>query len=408
MALSLPGVFILPDTPQLFFWLLSIYFITKSIFSQEMNSKASKNLIWFGVLTGLGMLSKYTSVYIWVGLVSYIFIYDRRWLKDKALYISVIVSIILFSPVIWWNIQNDFISFSFQSERVNVLSSSIRFDFFLMEILGEFLYNNPVNVVIIIFALYAFIKKKSKMNKEAVRLLLLISLPLIFTFILFSFFRRTLPHWTAPAFTTLLIVAAAYIADRSKQAHSGFFIPGQIKAALYVLSFIIIIGFLQIKVGIIEFYDPEKSNPAELGEKDISLDIVGWKQIGREFSLILKRDLIEGKIDQQPFLTTYRWFPAANLDYYAATPNNIQMLAIGPIQDIHKYYWINHYRSGFQLGSDAYYITTSRDFHDPKHVYARYFERIVPSDTIRVTRGGKHVMNAFVYRLKNMNKLPKY
>lgn len=400
------GVFILPDTPQMFFWLLSIYFITNSIFNKEISSNRKLNLIWVGVFTGLGMLSKYTSIYVWVGLIAYILFFDRRWLKTSTLYISILISIFIFSPVIWWNIQNDFISFSFQGERVNILSSSLRFDFFLMEILGEFLYNNPINVILIALALVAFFRKRVYMETNYFRLLLLTSLPLILTFILFSFFRRTLPHWTAPAYTTLLIIAAAYIRDKTIHVKTRVLIPIQIKTSLYLLAIVVIIGFVQIKAGIINFYDPDQTDPTELGEKDISLDIVGWKQIGNEFSLILKRDLNEGNISSSPFLTTYRWFPAANLDYYAATPNNIQMLAIGPIQDIHKYYWINQYRGGFQLGRDAYYITTSRDFHDPKHVYARFFERIEPTDTIQVNRGGKHVMNAFVYRLKNMDKLP--
>ena len=400
------GVFILPDTPQMFFWLLSLYFISNSIFCSETTSKSKRNLILAGIFIGLGLLSKYTSIYIWVGLGLYILVYDRRWLKEISLYISAFISLLLFLPVIWWNIQNDFISFSFQGARVNIFSSAFRFDFFLMEILGEFLYNNPVNVVLIIMALIAFRKNKAFIKSDYARFIILISLPLIGTFIIFSLFRRTLPHWTAPAFTSLLILPAAFINYKTSLAQFNKLIPNSIKAALYLLAMVIMIGYSQVKIGIINFYNPENTEPTELGVNDISLDIVGWKQIGHEFTSILNRDIKAGNIDSNPFLTTYRWFPAANLDYYAAVPNNIQMLAFGPIQDIHKYYWINQDRGGIELGRDAYYITTSRDFHDPKHMYARYFERIEPSDTIRVNRGGKHVMNAFVYRLINMDKLP--
>jgi 4-amino-4-deoxy-L-arabinose transferase-like glycosyltransferase len=39
------GVFILPDTPQLFFWLLSFLFILKSLLADEFNFSTQKNLI---------------------------------------------------------------------------------------------------------------------------------------------------------------------------------------------------------------------------------------------------------------------------------------------------------------------------------------------------------------------------
>jgi len=103
---------------------------------------------------------------------------------------------------------------------------------------------------------------------------------------------------------------------------------------------------------------------------------------------------------------SYRWFPTANLDYYAARPIEINAFAAGPLSDIHKYYWINQIRGGFKLGMDSYYITTSYDYHHPRHGFARYFETIEVADTIKIKRGEKHIMNAFVFRMKNMNRIP--
>ncbi|OQX79690.1 MAG: hypothetical protein B6D61_03090 [Bacteroidetes bacterium 4484_249] len=402
------GVFILPDTPQMLFWFISLYFITDSLLRPEFDNVSRRNFIWVGVFIGFAMLSKYTSVFIWFGIVLYILIFDRKWLKTKSLYISLIITLIIFSPVIWWNFQNDFISITFQSERVDIFASSLRIDYFIMEVLGEFLYNNPVNYILIILSLIAVYKKKSFVSNRNLRLLLLIGLPLIFVFILFSLFRRTLPHWPAPGYSTLIFVASAYISNKYADKKSNKIIPSEIKAALYLLAFVIIIGFIQVNFGIIRFDNPKTTEATELGESDISLDIYGWKQIGEGFTKILQRDVKERKIKPNPVMITYRWFPAANLDYYVASPNNIDVLAAGPIGDIHKYYWINKKRAGFYLGMDAYYITTSRDYVNPKQVFTRYFNKTEPADTIRIVRGGKHVMNAFVYRLTDMKRLPKY
>jgi hypothetical protein len=55
---------------------------------------------------------------------------------------------------------------------------------------------------------------------------------------------------------------------------------------------------------------------------------------------------------------------------------------------------------------DGYFITTSYDYADPFKILETFFERIEPLDTIKIERSGKHVMNAFVYRLENMKRLP--
>ena len=183
-------------------------------------------------------------------------------------------------------------------------------------------------------------------------------------------------------------------------------IPNSIKGALSLLGIVIIIGLIHINVGLIDFSSNTDNNPTQMGEKDISLQIYGWRQIGSEFADIVKNDQIEGKMGNQAGLMSYRWFPTANLDYYAAYPIGMNAYAVGPISDIHKYYWINQIRGGFNIGMDAYYITTSYDYHHPKHGFAKYFTSIESADTISIMRGGKHVMNAFVFRMKNMKRIP--
>ncbi|MBM3436023.1 MAG: glycosyltransferase family 39 protein, partial [Bacteroidetes bacterium] len=356
-----------------------------------------------GVFAGLGMLSKYTTIFIWTGIIAYVAFYDRKWLKSAWLYISVIISLIIFSPVVYWNVSNHFISLSYQGERINLLNSNLRLDYFLMELSGEFLYNNPVNVTLIIISLIAFYKNKNIFSQQRIKLIVCIGLPMIFIFILFSLFRRTLPHWTAPGYTTLLIIAAFFLREKNQ---GGKLIPRPIRTSGILLLSALIIGFLQVKTGLVRFTNPETTNPTELGKYDVSLEISGWKQIGTGFSKIIEREKKINKFHNDYSLISHRWFPAANLDYYAGRPNHVKTLAIGSIQEIHKYYWINQYRGGFYYGQDAYFITTSYDYADPFMIYSDFFEKIEAIDTLKIERSGKHVMNAFVYRMENMKRLP--
>ena len=119
------NVFIMPDTPMLFFWLLGFKLFV-DIFSEDEISKSAKNkLLLNGVVIGMAMLSKYHSAFLWIGAGLYILFFNRSWLKTYQLYISIILSVIVFLPVIIWNFQNNFISFTFQSERVDILKSDI-------------------------------------------------------------------------------------------------------------------------------------------------------------------------------------------------------------------------------------------------------------------------------------------
>ncbi len=404
-AFVITGIFILPDTPQMLFWLLTVSLSIDIIAKTDIAKSDDRKMLLTGVMIGLGMLSKYTSVYLWVAIVGYIVLYNRIWLKRPSLYFSVIISAILFTPVIYWNIENDFISLGYQGGRVNLLDSGLRPDYFLMEIVGEFFYNNPVNFIIIIISLWAFLFKKRRfISKEYFRVIAFTGLPLIATFIFFSFFRRTLPHWTGPGYTTLIFIAAPFISDTVKNKNILF--PKPLKFAVNLLIIVLIAGYSQINYGLIWNQNPKYVKNSQIGSKDISLDIFGWKQIGEGFTKLYRQDLKNGNMDSNAVIISYRWFPLANIDYYVARPNHINVLGIGSLYNIHKYATINKKRGGFHLGMNAYYITTSHDFNHADSVYKEYFKRIEPADTIPVYRGGKLVMNAFVFRMLGLKKLP--
>lgn len=398
------GTFILPDTPQLFYWLISLYFLIEAFRKRETGSYRKTQILFAGMAIGLAMLSKYTSVFLWAGALLYILIYDRKWFRTPHLYVSMAISAVFFLPVIIWNVQTDFISFTFHGERVGFFGSGINFNTFITELSGQFFYNNPVNFVLTVFALIAFFRKKVPVAPSVGRLVVLISLPLIGLFLFFSLFRQTLPHWTGPAHTSLIFLVAAWLSARQGKLPAPRKVPVPLAAAISLLAVVLILGVGQIKGGWL-FYD-KSPNPRELGRNDVSLDMYGWEQIGEEFKKIKERDVRDYWMTENSFVLSYRWFPAANLDYYAAQPAGTKVLCIGPLDRIHKYAWINRARGGFERGMNAWFITTSRDYADVS-MFSEYFHKMEPSDTIRIYRGGKHVENAFVYRMYVLKKIPQ-
>ncbi|MCK4679399.1 MAG: glycosyltransferase family 39 protein [Bacteroidales bacterium] len=392
------GIFILPDTPQVLFWLISLYLIVCSLPDTEISSKSKQNLLFFGLVIGFGMLSKYTSVFLWVGSFLYILLYNRNWLKTKELYISGFITIICFLPVILWNINNDFISFTYHSERVDIFNSGIRFDYFFTEVLGQFFYNNPVNVLLILAAVIALIKHKEFLHLSYIRLLLWMSVPLIFTFLTFSLFRRTLPHWTGPAYIGLILIAAAYLRD-SLSSKRFILIPNWAKSAIFFLMIVLVLGIGEIRFGWI--------NLAKYGD-DISVEMFGWDQAGKQFARIYNDDIQEKQMKDNTVIIANKWFPAAHIDYYIATPLGIDLFAYNSISEIHKYAWINKNRGGAPIGCDAYFITTSLHFKDPNELYQNNFETIATPDTITIYRATRPAKEVYIYRMYNLIEPPAF
>ena len=66
------GVFIMPDAPQLFFWIISASLLTKIVSDIEKNKNYNTTILIFGVVAGLCIMSKIHGVFLWIGFGLYI------------------------------------------------------------------------------------------------------------------------------------------------------------------------------------------------------------------------------------------------------------------------------------------------------------------------------------------------
>ena len=76
------GVFILPDAPQLFFWIFSIFLLIKVVSAIESDKNFNYNILLFGVVAGLCIMSKVHGVFLWIGFGLYILFYKRSLLSN--------------------------------------------------------------------------------------------------------------------------------------------------------------------------------------------------------------------------------------------------------------------------------------------------------------------------------------
>jgi len=269
-------------------------------------------------------------------------------------------------------------------------------DYFLTEILGEAVYTNPVILVLIVIAVTAFFKRRFTDEKHQVTLLVWSALPLIITFLAVSIFRRTLPHWNGAGYMTLLPLAALWLRNRSELVY-----PSVLKGALVFMLLIITLSTAQIMTGYIPI-DKFGKKKVGKGSSDYSLEVFGWRQLRDKFIPLANNYEKAGLMPAGAAIVSYRWFPAANYSYYAARGTDRYVMAAGDTSEIHKYAWINQVHGGFMLNTDAWYITSSRDYRHPRSMTKAYYEKVLPPDTISVMRMGKPVYYFYIYRLKNL------
>ncbi len=388
------GIFIMPDSPQVVFWLLSLYLLLSALPDKTLAKSSRMNMLAAGFVIGLALLSKYHSVFLVSGAFLYILFYNRAWFRAKETYLALGIILLLFFPVIYWNWHNSFVSFAFHENRLGNVKPGIRWDFFLAEMGGEFFYNNPVNVIIILFAFIALIRGKIFLQRDFLRVLLLISLPLALVFQMFSLFRSTLPHWTGPAYLGFILIAASCLSGTGEKPRKLF--PFPLLLSTLLITLILVIGVGQINYGWIDL--------KKFGLDDFSSQLYGWKQLGQKVDKVLQDDLRKDPRMQNSPLLSFRWFPAANLDYYVARPANRKVYALGALERIHKYYWIDNKNGTLRKGTNAYYIGLSDDYNDPRHLYGRLYDSISSPDTIRIFRGKEMIREAYIYRLYGLTQ----
>ncbi len=385
------GFFILPDSPQVVFWLVSIYLLIKIFILKESQTK---NFLLFGVCTGIATMCKIHGIYLWFAAALFILFFDRKQLRNLYVYISGIITLIIILPIFIWNYQNAFITYNYQGSRV-VIDNGIQLSSFLKEIGGEILYCNPVVFILICITLFRVIRNGVyKGNRRLFYLLIFLSLPLIFICWSVSLFRNTLPHWPGPAYISLLILCAFYADECFKE--KGF--KAWLRSANFLLLIIVLLVYFSVNYLPASF---GKQNEEKLGAGDFTMDLYGWQSFEKAFEKLKDEDVKTHNMQADAIIISNKWFPAAHIYYYLAHPLNMKLYAFGPLLDIHNFAWLNKQNGTIKKGADAYYISPSNYSSIPNSAYKNNFSVVESPVVIHQYRNGAAVRNFYIYRMKN-------
>jgi 4-amino-4-deoxy-L-arabinose transferase-like glycosyltransferase len=197
-----------PDIPLLLFWGLGVYLLWEIV-----RTGRTGLWYWLGLVYGLALLSKYTAVLLGPCVLLFLLLSkeERRWLKTPHPYLAVLLGLAVFSPVMLWNSQHDWISFRFQVGHGLSASDSSWLNI-LVYIAGQCFLTSPVGWVAgVVVGIAAAVRR----NKAAL-LLACTSLPVIAFFGYTSYRSLAGANWPAMVYTGFSVLTGAFWLVRSR------------------------------------------------------------------------------------------------------------------------------------------------------------------------------------------------
>ena len=246
--------------------------------------------ILLGVLLGLAGLSKYTAVFTALALLLVFFSARRKsWISSAGFWLALLIALLCISPVLYWNWENDWISFKYQIAHGGGGE-------WLWRRLGSFLgLQILVFGPLLIMGTYLFLRTCLHTRKLSLYALL------GFFFIPFLIFASLsggggLPHWTTPAWFCLAPFAGMGLAKAWSTQHRS------IIRALFIFQIALCcIGFGFVLSGGI--------NTASIKSNPIA-DLYGWKIAGQKAAELSQATKADG-------IAVQNWTLASRAAWYA-------------------------------------------------------------------------------------------
>lgn len=260
----LGGVLITTDGPLLMFWTFTLYFLAGALARDRW-----RDWLAAGVAAGLGLLSKYSMVFLAPAFLVYLLItpQHRRLLLSAKPYVAAGVALAVFSPNLLWNAHHDFVSFRHTAEISQLNRAWFHPDAFLAFAGAQFAVFGPV------MALGLLAMRPSTLRQDPrLAFLAAFSLVPLAAFLGLSLLSRAFANWAAFAYVTgTALVIVSWIAH---ERHRWL---------AWALGLNVILGAL-----LYHYHDLARTLGIELTRKtDPYARITGYRALGQQVRRLL-------------------------------------------------------------------------------------------------------------------------
>jgi hypothetical protein len=195
------GFITVPDTPLMFFIALFLYG-----YQRYLNKKSTISYLILAISMACMLYSKYQSVLV----IGFVLLSNLKALKDGKIWLTALLTIILFLPHLFWQIENDFPSFKyhlFERKENTVYKFRYTYTHFL----------NAIAIIGFTFpVVYKAFFKNIKNTDLFQKALNFIVIGFIGFFFLSSFKTHTQAQWIVPISIPLIVIPFNYLIDNQK------------------------------------------------------------------------------------------------------------------------------------------------------------------------------------------------
>ncbi len=381
-AISL-GAWVQPDGPLIFCLLAASYCIVRLAYNERLEHPL---LLWTqtGLWLGLALLSKYYAVLLPVGIALFAATSKehRRWFREPGPYTAGVIAILVFSPVLIWNWQNDWISFGFQGGRV-VENHGIGVGWLLDSILGQAALIGPwLWFPLLLSGIQA--AHDGRADSRTWLVLCIACVPIL----LFTLVALWVPpgghyHWQAPGYLMLFPLLGKFVAQRLESAdiHATRWLGASVAAM------VLIIGIMSTEA-VTGWADRLIRNSFSVG-RNLTLKGLEWKELK---SAMAARGLLE---KSRLFVVTAHRVEIGKVDVELG--GSLPVICLCPDPRNAAFGWDPSQFSGW----DALIIGTQQHIPDVQQQYGKYFKTIEPLDEVAIHRGGRTALTVRVYYAKD-------
>jgi len=277
------GFFMSPDAPMTACWAMAVYFFYQIVVNNKKHA-----WLGLGVAIGLGLISKYTIGLLGAAMVLFLLVDQpsRKWFIRPEPYIAVVIALLLFSPVVIWNFQHDWASFTFQSQ--GRLAS--KFSFSLPRFIGNvIIFLTPAGVLSVVAialsrkSFFATMASFSQLPKEQLTrsyfLLTWLALFPVAVFAAISLFRASKLNWTGPCWLALVPLMAMLLTPKSGAASTRLMAWCH---RTWLSTLVILLLFYGASLHWLSLGLPGVGYPK-------NMHLIGWRALGGEMERLVTR-----------------------------------------------------------------------------------------------------------------------
>ncbi len=385
LLFSAGALLMMHDSIMVMFWMAALYFFYRAVVE-------NRHWAWGlgALMLGLGGLSKYTMALFVPGLLLFLLLspQGRAFWKKPYLYLAGALTIILVSPIVFWNIAHHWASFN----HIGDLGGVHQRHWLHIKSVGDFL-GGQLGVLSPLMGLFCLAApwigwqewRKKGDYAQAYLWLFSFSAPTLLFFFLLSFKTEVYANWPAPAYPAALMLLAGWT-DRLLQGPMGRRTKTWLAATLIVSFIFTGVAHLQV----LHPFLPLTGRAADSVNR-----IRGWREVGTQAGICLRQ--LQKQSQAPVFLAARRYQIAGILWFYTPGHPEVQLLA--------RY---DPAKSQFQIwdrrdqlaGHNAVYVC--QDQWEVDHV-RRFFEKVVALPDFEVIRGRDHIRTikyVFCYHFK--------